>query len=80
MYYVYLLKSVNFKNEVYIGFTADLKKRLKVHNSGGSVHTARCKPWTLHAYFAFHNKTQAIEFEKYLKSYSGRAFAEKRLW
>lgn len=80
MYYVYLLKSINFKDEVYIGFTTNLTDRLKTHNSGGSTHTAKYKPWALHVYFAFNSKTQALEFETYLKSHSGRAFAKKRLW
>jgi putative endonuclease len=30
-------------------------------------------------YVAFSNKQQAIAFEKYLKTASGRAFAKKRL-
>jgi len=31
-------------------------------------------------YVAFSDESKAIDFEKYLKSGSGRAFAEKRLW
>ena len=80
MYYVYLLKSINFRNHVYIGFTTNLKDRLKTHNSGGSIHTAKYKPWALHSYFSFSEKSKALEFETYLKSHSGRAFAKKRLW
>jgi predicted GIY-YIG superfamily endonuclease len=80
MYYVYLLKSKKFINQVYIGFTTNVENRLYVHNAGGSIHTARYKPWLLHAYFAFHSKKQALAFEEYLKSHSGRAFANKRFW
>ena len=80
MYYVYLLKSINHSDQIYIGFTLDLKERLKVHNAGGSNHTAKYKPWLLHAYFAFSTKKQALDFEKYLKSHSGRAFASKHFW
>jgi len=80
MYYVYLIKSVNFLDQTYIGFTTNLKERLNVHNSGRSPHTAKYKPWTLRTYIAFPAKSQALEFEKYLKSHSGRAFANKRLW
>jgi len=77
MYYVYLIKSINFPNQKYIGFTEDISTRLKVHNAGGSVYTAKYKPWSLHAYFAFYHKKQALNFEKYLKSHSGRAFTSK---
>jgi putative endonuclease len=80
MYYVYLIKSENFSKRIYIGFTTNLKRRLQVHNDGGSIHTAPFKPWVLHAYLAFEDKIKALEFEKYLKSNSGRAFAKKRFW
>ncbi len=71
---------MNFKDAVYIGFTTNLKDRLKVHNIGDSTPTARYNPWVVHAYFAFNTKVQALAFETYLKSNSGRAFAKKGLW
>ncbi len=40
MFYVYLIQSEAFPEQRYIGFTADLKKRVKAHNVGGSVHTS----------------------------------------
>ena len=80
MKFVYLIQSENHSMETYIGITDDLKKRLKVHNSGGSVHTAKFKPWKLVTYLAFSDTSQALKFEQYLKTGSGRAFAKKRLW
>ena len=80
MQYVYLIRSIPFCNQVYVGITQDLKKRLIVHNSGGSVHTAKYKPWEVIIYIGFKNELKARHFEKYLKSGSGRAFAKKRLW
>ncbi len=47
MKYVYLLQSISAPDEVYYGLTDDLRNRLKVHNSGGSPHTAKFKPWRL---------------------------------
>jgi putative endonuclease len=44
-----------------------------------SRHTAKYKPWRLVSYVAFSDERKAIEFERYLKSASGRAFANKRL-
>src|SRR5215831_9296048 len=49
------------------------------HSAGRSAHTAKFKPWKLVWYCAFPDKYKALEFEKYLKSHSGRAFAKKRL-
>lgn len=79
MHYVYLIQSIN-SDQTYIGYTQDLKTRLETHNNGGSAHTSKHKPWKLRTYLAFNNKEQALAFENYLKSGSGRAFANKRLW
>ena len=80
MHYVYLIRSINHPDQTYIGLTDDLKSRLKKHNEGGSPHTAKFKPWVLKTYLAFSTRLQAANFETYLKSGSGRAFAKKRLW
>ncbi|MEX0848738.1 MAG: GIY-YIG nuclease family protein [Candidatus Dependentiae bacterium] len=79
MYYVYLIKSLKYSNQMYVGITTNFKKRLICHNSGGSFHTAKFKPWELITFICFKDKVKATEFEKYLKSQSGRAFAKKRL-
>jgi predicted GIY-YIG superfamily endonuclease len=79
MWYVYILQSISFPAQLYYGATEHLKQRLKDHNDGKSTHTAKYVPWKLMWYCAFPDKYQALEFEKYLKSHSGRAFAKKRL-
>ena len=79
MWYVYVLRSVDFPDQEYTGATEDLKARIPDHNAGKSAHTAKYKPWKLIWYCAFPDKLKALEFEKYLKSHSGRAFAKKRL-
>jgi putative endonuclease len=63
----------------YTGATEDLKTRMPDHNAGKSVHTAKYIPWKLIWYCAFPDKLKALEFEKHLKSHSGRAFAKKTL-
>ena len=80
MYCVYLIRSKTNPEKTYIGFTSDLEQRLQSHNHGNSFHTADFRPWHLVAYFAFDSKVKAIEFETYLKSGSGNAFAKKRFW
>ncbi len=79
MFYVYLLRSINHKEQIYIGFTTDLLSRVEAHNTSCSIHTAKYKPWELITYTVFHNKYKALEFESYLKSGSGRAFANRHL-
>jgi predicted GIY-YIG superfamily endonuclease len=80
MHYVYLLRSEADADQTYIGLTSDLKLRLAKHNSGGSPHTAKHRPWKLVACLAFDHREKAAAFEAYLKSGSGRAFSKKRLW
>jgi predicted GIY-YIG superfamily endonuclease len=80
MKYIYLLQSISYPNQRYIGLTSNVDERLKAHNEGKSSHTSKFKPWKLVTYLAFSDESKAVEFEKYLKSGSGRAFANKRLW
>jgi len=79
MNYVYILRSRDEPERHYVGVTGDLRARLKKHNAGGVPHTSKYAPWSIKTYLAFSDERQAYEFEKYLKSASGRAFAKKRL-
>jgi predicted GIY-YIG superfamily endonuclease len=76
LYYVYILRSINYPQKIYVGYTVDINQRLTIHNEGGSTYTAKYMPWILHVYFAFKEKSKAITFEKYLKSGAGKAFAK----
>lgn len=80
MHYVYLVKSISFPEKFYVGYTTNLKQRLETHNSGGSIHTAQYRPWKLEMYLVFSDDEKAKQFEHYLKSQTGRAFAKKRFW
>jgi len=80
VHYVYLIESDGTPTQRYVGMTSDLKWRLEDHNSGKSVHTSKFKPWRLVTYVAFSKQGKAESFERYLKSGSGHAFANKRLW
>ena len=78
MWYVYVLRSEK-DEKLYVGSTNDLKRRLSDHNAGNVESTAPRKPFVLLAYFALHEKDKAIEFEKYLKTGSGKAFLQRRI-
>ena len=80
MFYVYLIKSISNPEQRYIGMTDNLPTRLKQHNSGYSFHTSKYAPWKLVNYFAFSSRHAAAEFEKYLKTGSGQAFANRHFW
>ncbi len=76
-YYVYILRSKNHPKEKYVGYTRNLEARLKKHNEGGCTYTKAFKPWIIETAIAFGDKSKALQFEKYLKSHSGRAFTSK---
>ncbi len=78
-FYVYILRTEASPFHFYTGFTEDLQARLTHHNSGGDSHTSKYRPWCIKTAVAFTDREQALAFERYLKSPSGRAFAKKRL-
>lgn len=78
MYYVYVL--ICRDNSPYTGFTEDLRERFKRHINGHVPVTQNRPPVELIFYCAFQNKYRAFNFEKYLKSGSGRAFHEQKAY
>ena len=80
MIYVYLVESLSGNGQRYVGMTSDLRRRLEEHDAGRSSHTSKFRPWRLVTYVAFSDRIKAEAFEGYLKSGSGHAFANKRLW
>ena len=70
-YYVYILRSLK-DSSLYIGYTSDLRKRIKDHNSGKNLATKPYIPYKLIFYEAFLNRIDAINREGYLKNGYGR--------
>jgi predicted GIY-YIG superfamily endonuclease len=77
MWYVYILKCSD--NTYYTGCTSDLDDCMRRHSKGENTYTKERLPVNLIGYTTFTDKYKAYEFEKYLKSGSGKAFAKKRL-
>jgi putative endonuclease len=74
---VYVLKCAD--NRSYVGCTENINERLQRHSSGGVPATKERLPIELIHTITFQDKYKAFEFEKYLKSGSGRAFMKKHL-
>lgn len=73
MYYLYILKSLK-DNQLYIGSTNDLRRRLAEHNAGKSKSTMSRRPFELRYYEAYTNPDDAHKREFSLKK-DGRALA-----
>ena len=80
MKYVYLLQSLSNSDERYVGITSNFQNRLKQHNAGKSPHTAKHRPWQPAVVVRFEDDDRAEEFERYVKSGSGHAFARRHFW
>jgi len=79
MFYVYVLKSGKDK-KLYIGYTNDLKRRIKEHANGQSFSTKQRGILSLVYYESFKSQKDATVREKQLKQYkSAYGHLKKRI-
>jgi predicted GIY-YIG superfamily endonuclease len=78
VWYVYFLQLDN--GDIYVGSTIDLRRRFDSHARGEVASTKPHLPIALKSYVAVRTAKIARDLERYLKSGSGKAFANKRLW
>jgi putative endonuclease len=74
---VYILRLLN--GYYYVGFSTNIKARIKDHERGIVSATRHFRPISLVFYCAFVVRNKALKFERYLKSSSGFAFRNKHL-
>lgn len=75
MYHVYVLWSNKLKKR-YIGFTENIEKRFKEHNTGKTHFTKSGIPWTIIYQETYTNKYSARKREIFLKSGQGRKYLD----
>jgi len=73
VFYVYVLRSES-DSGFYIGFSTNLRARLRQHQDGESFATFHRGPWKLIYYEAYTEREDAEGREKFLKSGAGRRF------
>jgi putative endonuclease len=78
MIYCYIILSSK-SHIFYFGSSKNIKQRLELHNQGKVKSTKPHIPWELVWYAGFNTEKEARDFELYLKTGSGKAFAYKRL-
>ena len=78
MHYVYVLKSER-DGKMYVGYTADLRERLTLHNAGKVKSTQARRPLKLVYYEACLGQRDALRREKYLKTAYGKRYIKNRL-
>ena len=67
-YYVYMLKSKGNKPVTYVGYTNNIKNRIKLHNTGKGAKFTRGRQWKLIYKEIFKTKKEAISREYYIKN------------
>ena len=77
-FYVYVLLSAK-DNEMYTGYTSDLKSRMKCHEDGLVTSTKHRRPLHLLYFEGCLNQQDATRREKYLKSGNGKIYLRNRL-
>lgn len=77
--FVYVLKNNKHPARYYTGITSDVARRTVEHNAGSCAHTAKYRPWSVDLVIEFPDEGRAVAFERYLKSGSGVAFAQRHL-
>tara|TARA_B100000963_G_scaffold254115_1_gene222700 strand:+ start:8547 stop:8777 length:231 start_codon:yes stop_codon:yes gene_type:complete len=63
-----MLKSKGIKSVTYVGYTNNLKKRIKLHNSGKGAKFTRGRKWTVIYKEKYDTKKEAISREYYIKN------------
>ena len=72
-YFIYILLSLK-DNNIYIGMTNNLTRRIKEHNKEYNKSTKSRAPFVLIHYEKFNNRIEARQKEKWFKSGIGREF------
>ncbi|MBL7142390.1 MAG: GIY-YIG nuclease family protein [Candidatus Pacebacteria bacterium] len=78
MFYNYVLQSEK-SNNIYVGYTANLRKRLKEHNQRLNRSTKPYSPWKLIYYEDCLDKNDAKRRERYLKTSRGQRLLKRRI-
>jgi putative endonuclease len=78
MYYVYVLRSKK-DGKFYVGYTADLRKRMEHHSKGIVESTRNRRPLELIYYEACVKQQDALHREEYLKTAYGKRYIKNRL-
>jgi putative endonuclease len=76
-YCAYVIKS-KINGNLYVGSTADIDNRLRLHNSGKVKSTKGYRPWVLLEARACSTRSEAVALENFLKSGQQKELLRKK--
>jgi putative endonuclease len=77
-FYIYVLQSLK-DNNYYVGYTANIQRRLEEHNKGMVASTKNRIPFVLVYWEGCLNQKDATTREKYLKTAWGKRYIKNRI-
>jgi putative endonuclease len=76
MFHVYIIESES-SGKWYYGYTQRIHERISDHNTNHSHHTGGKGPWKLIFQRSFEDQSEALQFEKKLKSLRNKAYLQR---
>lgn len=76
-YFVYFLQSLK-NNDLYVGSTENLEKRVALHNAGKVKSTKAYRPWKVLGFEEFDSRSAAVVREKFYKAHQQKEILKKK--
>ncbi len=76
-HFVYFLLSLQ-NNDLYVGSTENVEKRLALHNSGKVKSTKAYRPWKLLGFETYNSRSEAVKREKFYKAHQQKEILKKK--
>ena len=76
-YFVYFLQSLK-NNDLYVGSTENLEKRVGLHNAGKVKSTKAYRPWRVLGFEEFGSRSEAVVREKFYKAHQQKEILKNR--
>ena len=76
-YFVYFLVSEK-NNDLYVGSTEDVKKRVGLHNAGKVKSTKAYRPWRLLGFERYESRSEAVKRERFFKAHQQKEILKKK--
>jgi putative endonuclease len=71
--FVYILYSDSI-SRYYVGFTNDVRERLRKHNSQHSGYTSKGQPWRVVKTYNVEDRSEAIQLERKIKKRGAKRY------
>ena len=76
-YFVYFLQSLK-NNDLYVGSTENVEKRVVLHNAGRIKSTKAYRPWKLLGFEKCESRSEAVVKEKLFKAHQQKEILKKK--